>query len=126
MQTMVQIPPGPGPRPVGRRTSARPVGRLGDGVGTDNCAYKSLGNCAMFFDFLDALECDYYLMDAPDSVSETGTERDGRYRLCLRRFVDFFRPYFARGAVAAAGLAQRNPRFPVPVSAEFCERACTR
>lgn len=53
MQTMVQIPPGPGPRPVGRRTSARPVGRLGDGVGTDNCAYKSLGNCAMFFDFLD-------------------------------------------------------------------------
>jgi hypothetical protein len=45
--------PGPGPRPVGRRTSARPVGRLGDGVGTDNCAYKSLGDCAIFFDFLD-------------------------------------------------------------------------
>ena len=39
--------PGPGPRPVGCRTSARPVGRLGDGVGTDNCAYKSLGICAI-------------------------------------------------------------------------------
>lgn len=34
----------PGPRPVGRRTSARPVGRLGDGVGADNCAYKSIRN----------------------------------------------------------------------------------
>ena len=53
-------------------------------------------------------------------VIQRGTERDGRYRLCLRRFVDYFRPYFAWGAVAAAGLVHSETRgFPYPCPPSF-------